>query len=109
MREIRVSDQSKRDMIDIWEYIAANSPRAADRLLHNLVSTYLRLGETPGVGRSRSELRPGVYSIPVGNYLIFYRFDETHISVVRVLHGARNLRAVFKKETEETYDSGDEV
>lgn len=60
------------------------------------------------MGRARSELRPGVHSIPVGNYLIFYRFDETRVSVVRVLHGARNLRAVFRKETEETYTVEDE-
>jgi toxin ParE1/3/4 len=108
MREVHVSDQAKRDLIGIWEYIAADSPRAADRLIQTLVNTYLRLGVTPGMGRDRSELRPGVRSMPVGNYLIFYRFNEERVFVVRVLHGARNLRAVLKKETEETYTKEDE-
>jgi len=108
MRAVQVSDQAKQDLIEIWEYIAVDSPRAADRLLQNLVNTYLRLGQTPGMGRNRSELRPNIHSIPVGNYLIFYRFDAQQVSVVRVLHGARNLRAIFRKETEETYTSENE-
>jgi toxin ParE1/3/4 len=108
MREIHVSDQTKKDLIEIWEYIAADNPHAADRLLQTLVNTYLRLLQIPGIGRDRSELRSGIHSIPVGSYLIFYRFDERLVSVVRVLHGARNLRAVFKKEAEETYTEHDE-
>lgn len=108
MRDIHISDQVKKDLIEIWEYIAADSPRAADRLLQTLVNTYLRLGQTPGMGRDRSELRSGIHCLPVGSYLIFYRFDDTRIFVVRVLHGARNLRAVFRKETRETYTSEDE-
>jgi toxin ParE1/3/4 len=108
MREVQVSDQAKRDLIEIWEHIAADRPRAADRLVQTLVNTYLSLADTPGIGRDRRELRPGVRSMPVGNYLIFYRFDDERLFVVRVLHGARNLRAVFRKETDETYTETNE-
>lgn len=108
MREVRVSDQAKSDLIGIWEYIASDNPRAADRLVQTIVNTYLRLGSTPGIGRARNELRPNIHSFPVGNYLIFYRFDEERVFVVRVLHGARNLRTIFRRETEETYTEENE-
>ncbi len=103
MRDIYVSDQVKSDLIGIWEYIAADNSRAADRLIQAIVSSYLSLRETPGMGRDRNELRPGIRSLALGNYVIFYRFDEEHVFIIRVLHGARNLRAIFKKEIQETY------
>ena len=85
-----------------------NNPRAANWLIQTIVTPYLRLEDTPGMGRDRSELRPGIRSLPVKSYVIFYRFDEERVFVVRVLHGARNMRAVVRKETEETDTEEDE-
>jgi toxin ParE1/3/4 len=48
------------------------------------------------MGTARDNLAPGLRSFPVGNYLVFYRITPEGIEVARVLHGARDLRAVFK-------------
>ena len=103
MNKVRVSDQAKTDLVEIWEYIARDSSEAADRMLHRIVQTYLALADNPRSGRSRDELRSGLRSIPVGNYLIFYRLTDTGIGVARIVHGARNLEALFAQESEETY------
>jgi toxin ParE1/3/4 len=34
----------------------------------------------------------------VGSYLIFYRQVAEGVEIVRVLHGARSLRAIFQAE-----------
>jgi len=38
---------------------------------------------------------PDLRSLPVGNYLIFYMPVEDGIVVVRVLHGMRDVDALF--------------
>ena len=40
----------------------------------------------------------GLRSFPVGNYLVFYRplAEGDGIAVIRVLHGARDLRHHFR-------------
>lgn len=49
----------------------------------------------PEAGRSRSELQMGLRSFPVGRYLIFYRPSATSVEIVRVLHSARDVDAMF--------------
>ncbi len=52
----------------------------------------------PMVGRARDELAPGVRSFPFGRYVVFYVPLEDGIDVVRMLHGARDIDAVFNPE-----------
>jgi len=66
------SPQTEIDLTAIWDYIAADNPRAADALLDRIDATFDMLAETPFAGRDRSELRAELRSFPVGNYLIFY-------------------------------------
>jgi toxin ParE1/3/4 len=50
------------------------------------------LAEFPGLGRQRDELGPAVRSFPVGNCIIFYLPLADGVEVIRVLHGARDIR-----------------
>jgi toxin ParE1/3/4 len=70
---------------------------AALRWIDKIDEKIRLLAEFPGLGAQRDELIPHMRSFPVGNYLIFYRAIADGIEVVRVLHGARNLRQVFKR------------
>ncbi|MGA9824940.1 MAG: type II toxin-antitoxin system RelE/ParE family toxin [Methylocystis sp.] len=47
------------------------------------------LGETPGLGVARSDVRPDLRMFPVGNYLNLYRPIEAGAEIVRVFHDAR--------------------
>jgi toxin ParE1/3/4 len=90
-------------LVDIWAYIAADNPHAADRLLNTSDSKISLLVENPKLGRARSDIAPDLRYLPVGNYLILYRGIPEGIEVVRVLHGARNLRAIFHGDELESY------
>ena len=103
MKKARLSDQAKEDLVAMWEYIAQDNPSAADRLLQKLVQQYRSLADNPGMGRSRDELRPGLRSFPIGNYLILYHPIPEGIAVFRIIHGARDLERLIERETEETY------
>jgi len=47
------------------------------------------------MGRARDELEVGLRSFPVGRYAIFYLPIPDGVEIVRVLHGARDLDAIF--------------
>jgi toxin ParE1/3/4 len=55
------------------------------------------LSDHPHAGQRRTELRPCLRSFPVGNYLIFYRPLRGGVELVRVLHGARDVRRSFDR------------
>jgi toxin ParE1/3/4 len=49
------------------------------------------LVDYPQAGQSRPELSPGLRSIAVATYTIFYRVEPHAIQIVRILSGYRDL------------------
>jgi toxin ParE1/3/4 len=93
---VRRTPSSKADYRAIWDYVAADNPDVADRLLRTLDAKVQFLSDFPHVGRRRPELRPRLRSFPVGNYIIFYRPLREGMELIRVLHGARDVRRQFR-------------
>jgi toxin ParE1/3/4 len=87
--------QAEEDLLEIWVYIARDNEAAANRLYDRIERACATLAEHPHIGLERPELIQGVFSFPIGNYVIYYRPIEEGIEVVRVLHGARDARARF--------------
>jgi len=99
---VRWSPESEADLIEIWLYGAGEiSPDGADKHLRELHAACMRLAEWPNSGRARIELAPGLRSIPVYPHIIFYRVMDAAIEVVRILHGQRDLEAVFDEPDKE--------
>jgi toxin ParE1/3/4 len=48
------------------------------------------------MGRTRDELKSGLRSHPVGNYVIYYREMRAYVSIVHIIYGARDPKRVFK-------------
>ena len=84
--------QAEEDLIEIWNHIALDSVRAADRLLDKLDEKSRMLADNPRLGAERKDIAPGVRSWPVGSYLILYRELDDGVEVVRYAHGARRLQ-----------------
>jgi toxin ParE1/3/4 len=83
------------DIAEIWDHIADDSLRAADRWIEQLDEQFVLLASQPLMGRSRDELAPGLRSFPFGRYVIFYEPVEGGIDIVRLLHSARDVDAQF--------------
>jgi toxin ParE1/3/4 len=97
MPRIIRSPEARADVDEAARYIAREDIDAALRWLDVLDEKLKLLSEFPGAGPARDELAPGLRSFPVGSYVIFYRSAKGGIDVVRILHGARNLRNVFAR------------
>jgi toxin ParE1/3/4 len=93
--EIRISPRASSDLIEIWSYIADDSVANADAFIDKLYETIQTLANQPGSGRRREELAPGILSFPFGRYIIFCASKDA-IEIVRLLHGARDIQAIFE-------------
>jgi toxin ParE1/3/4 len=91
MPAYRLAAAARRDLAEIREYIARDSAESADRWIGALIDRFRMLARIPYAGRSRDEVRPGLRSFAVGEYLIFYLARKPRIEIVRVVHGRRRL------------------
>ena len=97
-RRARLSPAAARDLEEIWLYVAADKPTAADHLIDALSDRCQALALNPHMGRRRDELRPGLRSFSHGRYVIFYRIGDPEVQIVRVLEGERDLPAVLSND-----------
>jgi toxin ParE1/3/4 len=82
-------------LVEIGEYIAADNPPAADRVVDALMERVTFLSGNPQIGSPRADIAEGMRLFPVGNYLLLYREIPTGVEVVRILHGARDLERLL--------------
>jgi toxin ParE1/3/4 len=92
MSRIRITPLADQDLVAIWYFIAQDDPVAADRLLDLLGQKYKILADNPHMGPARPDIAKKLRYYPVGNYLLLYRVIPDGIELVRVVHGARDLR-----------------
>ena len=93
---IFVLARAYRDISEIWNYIAADNPAAADELEEQFFEAIKLLGEQPGIGHQRADVgdtRSRFWR--VGTYLIAYRVRGRKLTVRRVIHSARDFRRLF--------------
>ena len=92
--------QADSDLDDIWYCVASKSGSLglADRLIDSITDRFFLLASHPNIGRVRDEdLRPGLRSFPVGDYVIIYRIQDEDVIIPRVLRGSRNIAALFNR------------
>jgi toxin ParE1/3/4 len=84
-----------QDLNEIWEYVASDSPDAADQFVEEIYQTIQSLVPFPFVGHSRPDLtnRPLRFQV-VREYIIAYAPEEKPFVVVAVLHGRRNPKTI---------------
>src|SRR5262249_3029972 len=89
---------AKNDLRNIWRYfVGVASPEIADRLLRDIQRAIVRARQPPLAWRARDEVMPGLRSILVHPYVVFYRLSGETVEIVRVLNERRNLAKVFPK------------
>lgn len=90
-----LSQSAHNDLLEAWLYIAEENQPAADKLLDAINKEANTLALQPLMGRTRPELADCLRSWPTSTpYLLFYLADEVGITVLRVLHHARDVRQI---------------
>ncbi len=104
MTRITKRPAAKRDLIEQADFIAQDNLEAALRFLDAAEKTFTQLAKFPRIGKSRkvkSLVFANVRQFPITDfekYLVFYRPIKGGIEVLRVLHGARDLKLILGEE-----------
>lgn len=91
----RLRPEAEADIENIALYIAEDNPSAARRWFEDIYRCCRNLGDMPGMGVARPDVRPGLRMFPMGKYLILYREIEGDAEIVRVIHGARQWQELL--------------
>lgn len=100
-RRYRLTPEAEQDVRGIGEYIAAERPATARRVIQAIRATFSTLSRSPYIGERCEHLGAGLRRItadsPAQRYVIFFRPDEAGIGVQihSVLDGSRDLDALF--------------
>ena len=103
MKQVVVAEIARSDINSIWEYIAEEigSCDAADAWREHINDGIQMLAVTPGIGHYRLQLaEPPVRFWRIDRYMVVYRELPDRILVARVLHEARDLENILKRNDE---------
>ena len=94
----RLTAQAELDLDQIWDYVAheSGSDEIARRQVLSIADRFFLLARHPYLGRPRDyDLGAGRRSYPVDRYVIVYRIDGQNVLILRVIHGSRDIQAMF--------------
>jgi plasmid stabilization system protein ParE len=96
-----IRSEAADDIRQTVRYLAFENLTAAADFELDLTECLLRLSEQSGLGarvKSRPVVRRFRVSSRFSNWLVFYRqADAATLDIVRVLHGARDVRALLRE------------
>ncbi len=97
MADFFYSPEARRDLLEIWEFIAQDDLDAADRVEQEIEEALAMLSRNPELGHVRRDLtsKP-VRFWPVYSYLIIYDPEARPLEVVRILSGYRDVAALLR-------------
>jgi toxin ParE1/3/4 len=98
MLPVERTSQAIADWKEALDYLEERNPQAAQRLAEEMKQRCEQLGKLPGLGRARDDLKPGLRSIVVQRYTVFYRATDTSVQIVRILHGSRDIDSILREE-----------
>lgn len=95
MREIFFTKNADFDLDDIYFYISSQSASIdpAERVVQRIKEKVEFLAGHPEAGTVREDHVPNkdIRFWTVFSYLVIYSFDEDSITILRIIHGARDL------------------
>jgi toxin ParE1/3/4 len=95
MVPVSFSPKSRQGLLDIGDYIAKDSLANARRFVAKLMDQCQRISTAPLAYSGREDLAPSLRMAPMGRYVVFFRVLGDMVRIERVLHGARDLPAIF--------------
>lgn len=98
MTRLVITPQADRDIEEIGDYIAQDNPPRALTFVREMRAQCRKIAASPEAWRLRVELGEGIRSCAYRRYVIFFSAGIHEVTIIRVLHGARDLAALFADE-----------
>jgi toxin ParE1/3/4 len=96
-RRVRTTVHAEEDIRQIARWIARDNVPAAEKWIDDIDRAFSKLIKTPGIGTDRGDIRPKLRSVPFGNYLLFFKSSRQYVTIVRVIHAARDYAQFLER------------
>ena len=99
--DIRYSPLAVREMNEIADYLAQQSPRLGLRFLKAVEDTCTQLADMPEMASRYESENPRLADLRVWavhgfpNHLVFFRIKQSYLEIVEVLYGGRDLEKLL--------------
>ena len=97
MKPLVYSPEALADLAAITRYIAQDNPARARSFRAELETRAALAAERPLSFPLPSDIAPGICAVRRGGYLLLYRDMPDGVRIVRVAHGARDLRSLIRR------------
>ena len=95
MTNIVYTSSARLDLLEAWLFIAEDNLNAADQMLETINENISMLAQRPLLGRERPELHESLRSwITQTPYILYYAPEADGLTIVRVLHYARDIQNI---------------
>ncbi len=98
MKRLFITPLAESDIAEIGDYIASDSPARALSFVRELRGQCRKIAGSPEAYRMRHELGEGIRACAYHRYMIFFVAAAKEVTIIRVLHGARDLTALFRDQ-----------
>jgi plasmid stabilization system protein ParE len=96
MSDYILSTEAKKDLSEIYEYIAKDNLLHADKVFEKFLDMFQLLSEFPDIGHFRGDLTSAdLKFIQIYSYLIIYDYKSKPIVINRILNAHRNIGKII--------------
>lgn len=99
--KLNISSVAESDIEQIGDYIAKDSPRQALSFVKALYQQCEKIAQSPLLYRLRPELDENIRACIYRKYIIFFQCKDNEVLIVRVLHGAMDIKNRLRENNSE--------
>ena len=94
----RLSRTARRELDGILAYWTERAGQAiAESIVDSIIDRFPLVRDFPEAGRACGDFAPGLRCLPAGDYLIYYKKTRAIVSILHILHGARNQKRALRR------------
>ena len=86
----------KKDLDEIADWIAQDSPRRAIKIVRELRAEFRKIAQNPMLYQLRPDIGEDVRLATVGHYVILFWIDSDVARFERVMYGSRDLPSLYQ-------------
>lgn len=94
------SRAARADLRSIFKYIATRNPQAAANFVLDINLKVRSIARSGFTGVARDEIGQGLRGLPYRDRCIYFRVTDSHIYIVRILHGRQDIASEDFPESE---------
>ncbi|MBX3071033.1 MAG: type II toxin-antitoxin system RelE/ParE family toxin [Thermomicrobiales bacterium] len=94
-RELRFSSDAVNDLEELLSYTLDTWGEGQQVAYSEKLNAGMELlARFPGRGTRRDEVSPGLFSLPIEQHIVYFRFDDSVLRIIRILHKAQHPERV---------------